>query len=124
MKHTLARTKIHRATVTGGSLEYQGSISIGRNLLRASGLLPFELVHINNLSNAAHWETYVIPGEDNQIILNGAPSRLFAVGDQVVILAFTEVMTEDINDFAQTVVFVDLKNNVTRVEHKEMKDYL
>jgi len=124
MKHTLARTKIHRATVTDGSLNYQGSITLGKNLIKASGLIPFELVHINNLNNAAHWETYVIPGEDNQVILNGPPARLFVPGDIIVVIAYSEFKESELYDFKQTVVFVDGKNNVTSTETKYMRDYL
>jgi aspartate 1-decarboxylase len=124
MQHTLARAKIHRATVTDASLGYQGSITIGKELIRAAGLLPFELVHVNNLSNAAHWETYVIPGDCGQIILNGPPARLFTPGDLVVIIAYCGIPDYDVLNFKQTVVFVDEKNKITCVETKSMREYL
>ena len=52
---TFVKSKIHRAVVTDANLDYIGSITIDRKLMDAVGLEPFELVHINNLSNAAHW---------------------------------------------------------------------
>ena len=124
MKHSMCRAKIHRATVTDGNPNYQGSITIGRNMLAASGIFPFEMVHVNNVSNGKHWETYVIPGEDGQIILNGAPSHHFKKGDIAVIMTFTEVVPSELADFKHTVVFVTNKNVVCEVEEKFLRDYL
>ena len=124
MKHTLVRAKIHRATVTDGNKNYPGSITIGRNMIAAAGLLPFELVHINNVDTGAHWETYVIPGEDGQIVLNGAPSHHYHRGDIVVIMALADLVPNEVADFFQQVVYVDGWNKVTNVEQKHIKDYL
>ena len=106
------KAKIHRATVTDGSLNYSGSITIGKNMLEAAGIEKYELVHINNINNAAHWETYVIEGIDNVIILNGAPARLFQPGDLITVLSleYTDKFKE------HTVVLVDGKNNVTDIK--------
>lgn len=125
MKHILVRAKIHRARVTGGDKEYPGSITIGRNLLEASGILPFELVHVNNVDTGAHWETYVIPGDDGDIILNGAPAHHFHRYDTVVIMALAEVLPNELADFSQRVVYVEYMTNfVKKIEEKLMKDYI
>jgi len=125
MKHNLCRAKIHRATVTGGDKNYPGSITIGRNMLVASGILPFELVHVNNIENANHWETYVIPTEEDGVIqLNGAPSHLFLKGDLVVIMAFSEVTPVELENFTHTVVLVDPTNTVHKVETKLLRELL
>jgi len=124
VKHTLVRAKIHRARVTDGNKDYPGSITIGRNLLDASGLLPFELVHVNNVDTGVHWETYVIPGDDYQIVLNGAPSHHFHRDDIVVIMALAELLPNEIAEFSQRVVYVDSYNEVTKTEDKHMKDYV
>jgi len=106
------KSKIHRATVTDGSLNYSGSITIGKNMLDAAGIDLYEFVHVNNINNAAHWETYVIEGKDNEIILNGAPARLFQPGDLVTIMSL-----EYSDKFKEhTVVLVDNKNNVTEIK--------
>lgn len=123
MKRIFVRSKIHRATVTDGNINYQGSITVGRNLLEASGILPFEFVHVNNINNANHWETYVIPGNDGEIILNGASARLFQKGDLVVIMALVELDNLEIHEFKQKVVFVDENNVVTGTELKKFSDY-
>lgn len=108
MYRTFVKSKIHRARVTDANLNYIGSISIGPEMMAAAGLQAYEFVHVNNLSNAAHWETYVIPGESGEITLNGPPSRLFAPGDLVVILSFINLTPNE--TFLHTTVFVDNDN--------------
>ena len=41
---TMLRGKIHRATVTGADLHYEGSATIDADLLAAADILPFERV--------------------------------------------------------------------------------
>ena len=113
MLKTYIKSKIHRATVTDANLDYIGSITIDRTLMDAVGLEPFELVHVNNLSNAAHWETYIIPGSIGQIVLNGPPSRLFQKGDLVVILGMVQLFTGE--TATHKTVFVDKQNNALNV---------
>lgn len=69
--------KIHRATVTQAELDYVGSITIDAKLLAASGLLPYEKVHIVNINNGERFETYVIegPADTGVICLNSAVAR-------------------------------------------------
>ena len=46
----LLAAKIHRATVTGADVDYEGSVTIPPALLEASGILAYESVHIWNTS--------------------------------------------------------------------------
>ena len=107
--------KIHRATVTDADLGYVGSITIDRSLINAAGLKPFQMVIINNVSNAVTWQTYVVPGKKGDIILNGPPARLFQRGDKVIILGEAYLEPEEYKNFKTTVVFVDGKNKITKV---------
>ena len=43
MLRTILKSKIHRATVTEANLEYEGSITIDRNLMDAADLLEHEI---------------------------------------------------------------------------------
>ena len=115
MLNLMVKSKIHRATVTDGNLAYRGSITIGREMMEAANLRPFEFVHVNNLSNAQHWETYVIPGETGQIVLNGPPARLFQPGDLVVVLGFSYLTEDEMPSFQHVDVMVDGKNNITEI---------
>lgn len=92
MKVHLLKSKIHRARVTAANLDYEGSMSIDRDLMDKIGLLPYEKILCSNLANAARFETYAIPAERGslQIVLNGAAAHLGKPGDQLTIMSFTE----------------------------------
>jgi aspartate 1-decarboxylase len=110
--------KLHRATVTDGSLNYMGSITIDQALIEAVGLVPGQMVTINNLSNAVSWRTYIIAGEKGKgdIVLNGPPARLFQKGDKVVILGEAWVTAAEAAKMSPTVAFMDDKNQITEVK--------
>jgi len=63
LKRHILRAKIHRATVTGANLNYEGSISIDERLLEAGKFVVFEKVDIYNVNNGNRFSTYVIPGK-------------------------------------------------------------
>lgn len=110
--------KLHRATVTDADLGYAGSITIDEVLLTAAGLLPGQMVTINNVSNAVSWRTYVVKGRKGKgdIILNGPPARLFQRGDKVIILAEGWVSPAEAAKMSLTVVFLDEKNRIKKVK--------
>ena len=49
MQLTMLKSKIHRATLTGANLDYEGSISIDEELLKESGIRSYEQVHVVNV---------------------------------------------------------------------------
>jgi aspartate 1-decarboxylase len=108
----MLRSKIHRATLTGTELDYEGSIALDRDLIQAANLLPGEQVHVLNLNNAARLITYVIeaPAGSGTVMLNGPAARLGAVGDKVVILSYAAVPEDEARALRPVVVFVDEKN--------------
>ncbi len=110
--------KIHRATVTEADLNYVGSITIDEVLLDASGIMPFQMVQITNLSNGTLWQTYVLAGEKGKgdICLNGPPARHFHPGDKIIILAEALVDPSELGEVQPIVVFVDEHNKVTEIK--------
>lgn len=110
MLRTMMKSKIHRATVTGADLDYEGSISIDKNLIEMADLLINERVEIYNCNNGARFATYVIPGEPGQICLNGAAARHAHRGDIVIIVSYAQMDTEAARNFEQKVILVDEKN--------------
>jgi aspartate 1-decarboxylase len=114
--------KLHRATVTDANIDYIGSITIGEELLEASGLMPGQMVQITNVSNATLWRTYILKGKKGQIILNGPPARLFQKGDKVIILGEGWVTPEEARQMQPTVVFVDEANNIKEIVHGEVAE--
>ncbi|GAV23200.1 aspartate 1-decarboxylase [Carboxydothermus pertinax] len=119
---TMMKGKIHRATVTEANLNYVGSITIDEELLEASGILPNEKVQVVNLNNGARLETYTIPGQRGSgvISLNGAAARLCQVGDKIIIIAYALMDEKEAKNWQPTVVFVDEKNKIVKIEEKEV----
>jgi aspartate 1-decarboxylase len=104
------RAKIHRCRVTDANLEYEGSISVGKDLLAASTIKVYEKVQVVNLNNGARFETYVIEGNDGEICLNGPAARLGQVGDLVILIAYGQVDVQDANTVEPVIVTVDSQN--------------
>jgi aspartate 1-decarboxylase len=116
MLRTMCKGKIHRARVTEARLDYTGSITIDEQLMRAADIKPYELVHINNMANAVHWETYAMPGKVGEICLNGCPARLFQPGDEVIILSLGQFDDAELAKFSLKVVLVDSNNAIRSIE--------
>jgi aspartate 1-decarboxylase len=106
------KSKIHRATITGAELNYEGSISIDKNLLEAAGISVYEKVQVVNLNNGERFDTYVIEGEagSGEICLNGPAARLGLAGDKVIIISYCHVETEKIKGHHPVVINVDAAN--------------
>lgn len=106
------RSKIHRATLTGKALDYEGSIALDRRLMDAADLLPGEQVHVLNLNTGSRLVTYVIeaPAGSGTVMLNGPAARLGEVGDVVVILAYGHYEDAAARRLKPRIVPVDAKN--------------
>lgn len=125
MLKTVCKAKIHRATVTQADLNYMGSITIDKELMRAAEILPFEMLQITNLSTGTLWHTYAIPGDakSGTICLNGPPARHFQVGDKVIILSMALVTEEEWEKITPRVIFVDDHNQVASVVIQDTLDW-
>jgi aspartate 1-decarboxylase len=119
MSITVCTGKLHCVQVTAARLDYEGSITIGRDLMEAADIAPFQLVHINNMANAVHWETYAIPGAKGEIQLNGCPARLFQPGDQIIVLSLEQLSRQDAAKVKQRVVHVGPRNKIRRIQIKK-----
>ena len=62
MYRNMLRSKIHRATVTAHDVEYEGSLTIDRDLIRLARLHVHEKIAVWNVTNGSRFETYVIEG--------------------------------------------------------------
>jgi aspartate 1-decarboxylase len=104
--------KIHRATVTETDIDYIGSITVDQDLLDAAGILPFELVHIYDITNGARFQTYTYSGERGSGIigLNGAAARLVHKGDKIIILNYIWIDEEVAKGHKPKIVLVDDEN--------------
>ncbi len=120
MYRTLLKSKIHRMTITGADLHYEGSLTLDEAVMEAANLKPFEKIEIYNVNNGQRFSTYVIPGVryGGECILNGAAARLGHYGDIIIIASYASVNEEDLKTFAVDLVYMDENNNIK--EHKKV----
>ncbi|NCC50862.1 MAG: aspartate 1-decarboxylase [Spartobacteria bacterium] len=113
MQRNMLKSKIHRATLTGLELDYEGSIGIDLDLLEAADILPGEQVHVLNVNNGTRLMTYAIPAPrgSREFMLNGPAARLGIVGDKVIVLTYCTVSDEEAKTHRSQVIHVDDKNN-------------
>lgn len=114
-------SKIHRATVSDANLNYVGSITIDKELIKASKLRVGQKVEIVNINNGERFTTYVIEGKagSRDICLNGAAARKVHIGDKIIIIAYASMSEEEIETFKPTIVLVDDDNDIA-----EIRDYM
>ena len=108
------KAKIHKATITKKVIDYNGSIGIDKALLRASGMIPGERVQVLNFQNGSRLETYIIEEKENSgiIALYGPAARRGEIGDELCIISYALITSDEIPDFKSKVVFVDKKNKI------------
>jgi aspartate 1-decarboxylase len=111
---TMLKSKIHRARVTDCNIDYEGSITIDSDLLKAADIFPYERVEILNVNNGARFSTYAIEGNpgSGDVCLNGAAARLACVDDVVIILTYQEVPSEEAGQVKPRMVYVDRRNRI------------
>lgn len=112
----LLKSKIHRATVTGASIDYEGSLSIASDLAERVGLRAYERILVGNLSNGERFETYVIFGAAGSgvIELNGATAHLGKPGDRLTIMSFAWLDEAEAARHAPSVIVLDERNRIAR----------
>jgi len=110
----LLKSKLHRARVTGASLDYEGSLTIAEDLMEKAGVLPYERSLCSNLSNGARFKTYAIKGRrgSGAIELNGATAHLGKIGDKLTIMSFSEVPAAKAKKWKPRVILLGDKNRI------------
>ena len=117
MIRTFLKSKIHRATVTEVDLNYEGSLGIDADLMKAANILPYELVQVYNINNGERFETYAIeePAGSGTIALKGAAARKGARGDLIIIACYTTIDDKNLQEFEPAIVLVDKNNKLSSV---------
>lgn len=117
----LFKSKIHRARVTHADLDYEGSITISGELMRAAEIHEHEQVHVWNVTRGTRLVTYALRGDDDSgiICLNGAAAHLAGPEDIVIIATFAEVEAAEAAAWKPVVVLVDEHNKMVDPAHVE-----
>lgn len=114
MRLNVFKSKIHRATVTHADLDYEGSITIDKDLLEAAGIFPYEAVHVWNVTRGTRLMTYALegPAGSGAICVNGAAAHHNRPGDLVILATFADMTPEEARTYKPRVVRVDGKNHI------------
>ncbi len=114
MRLNIFKSKIHRATVTHADVAYEGSVSIDADLLDAARILPFEAVHIWNITNGSRLVTYALAGArgSGTVCVNGAAAHLNRPGDLVILATYADMDPAEARVHVPNVVRVDGNNRI------------
>lgn len=118
MKKIMLKAKIHNAVVTQAEKDYEGSVSVDEDLLDEAGLVPYEQVHIYNITNGERFVTYLIKGErgSGMVGINGAAVHKANVGDRVILAVFGLMDEEETEFFIPRVLIMDKDNKIKQIK--------
>lgn len=122
MRRTMLKSKIHRATVTQADVHYEGSLTLDPHLLRAADIVPYEEVHVWNVTRGSRFRTYAMLGEiDSGVVCaNGAAALLVEPGDLVIIATFTTLEDAELDEYRPKLVMVDERNRIKSIKSEEL----
>jgi aspartate 1-decarboxylase len=114
-RRSMLKSKIHRATVTHADVDYEGSLTLDALLLQAANILPYEEVHVWNVTRGTRLRTYAMIGDAGSgiVCVNGAAAHLVKPGDLVIVATFTQMEDAAAREYRPVVVLVD-ENNLIR----------
>jgi aspartate 1-decarboxylase len=121
MTREMLRAKVHRITVTECDVEYEGSLTLDRDLMDACGMHAFERIDVYDVDNANRFSTYLIEGPrgSGACCVNGAAARLVGVGHKVIVAAYAAMDDDEIATHRPKIVLVDDRNRITAVKTHE-----
>jgi aspartate 1-decarboxylase len=121
MQRKMLKSKIHRATLTGADLQYEGSITIDKDLMEAADIIAYEAVCVWDVNNGNRFETYAIEGERGSgvVCVNGAAARLVAPKDLVIIASFVSMDNAEALRHEPKLVFVDERNRILQTREEK-----
>src|SRR5262245_14377147 len=114
MRRSMLKSKIHRATVTEANLHYEGSLTVDTGLLEEADILPFEEIHVWDVTRGSRLVTYAMAGEPGSgiICVNGDGAHLVQPGDLIIIASFVQMKEKQARKHKPKVVLVDEKNRI------------
>jgi aspartate 1-decarboxylase len=114
MQIHLLKSKIHRAQITAGDLDYEGSLTIAEDLMEKVGLEAYERILCSNLANGQRFETYAIMGPrgSGRIVLNGAAAHCGKIGDRLTIMSFAVAEAREAATWTPKVIVLGVDNKV------------
>jgi len=108
------KSKIHRARLTAGNVNYEGSLGIARDLMDKVGMVPYERILCGSMAHGEWFETYAIPAKagSGAIILKGATARLGKRGGRLTIMSYTAAELAKAKKWKPRVIVLGERNRV------------
>jgi aspartate 1-decarboxylase len=118
MKRILLKAKIQHARVTETNLDYDGSLALDEELMRAADMLPYEKVHVYNVSNGERFSTYLIKGEkgSGKVGVFGAAAHRARVGDTLIVVSYVILDEEETDFFMPKILLLGLDNKIVQIK--------
>lgn len=118
MRRIMLKSKIHKAKVTEIDLEYEGSLTLDESLMEAADMIPYEQVHVYNISNGERFVTYLIKGKKDSGVagVNGAAAHKAKVGDKLIIASYVVLKEEKIDYFMPKILILDEENRIKEIK--------
>ena len=122
MQLTMLKSKLHRVTTTHAELDYEGSCAIDQDFLDQANILPFEQLHIYNITNGERFTTYAIvaPRGSKTIGINGAAAHKAKTGDLLIICTYAELDASEAASFQPDLVYFNAQNEITHFTKGEL----
>jgi aspartate 1-decarboxylase len=118
----MLKSKLHRARVTHADVDYEGSLTLDRNLLEAADILPWEEVHVWNVTRGTRLRTYAMEAEAGSgvVCVNGAAAHLAKPGDLVIVAAFAQLDDHAARQHRPRIVLLGEGNRIVESDAKEV----
>ncbi len=114
----MLKAKIHNAVVTAADIDYEGSVTLDEDLMDEAGLMPYEQVHVYNITTGDRFITYLIKGErgSGTVGINGAAVHKANVRDRVILAVFGLMDDEETDFFIPKVLLMDENNKIKKIK--------
>jgi aspartate 1-decarboxylase len=121
-RRSMLKSKLHRITVTHADVDYEGSLTLDAHLLEAADILPFEEVHVWNVTRGTRLRTYAMGGEAGSGVacVNGAAAHLAQPGDLVIVATFTQLEDAAARIHRPRIVLVGPDNRIRAADVQEI----
>ena len=119
---SMLKSKLHRAVVTHADLHYEGSLTMDQALMQAADILPWEEVHVWNVTRGTRFRTYAMEGEAGSgvVCANGAAAHLTGPGDVVIVATYVQLDEPAARQHRPRIVLVGEGNRIVRSNADEV----
>ncbi|MGB9893500.1 MAG: aspartate 1-decarboxylase [Candidatus Saccharicenans sp.] len=113
------KSKLHRAKVTDSEINYEGSLGIDEELMKAAGMREYERVEIYNITNGERFTTYLIKEEagSGKIGVYGAAAHKAKRGDLIIITSYCHLTEEEVDFHLPKIVLLDENNRIKMIKN-------